>query len=309
MRPALAPDRALLGIFLMTVFALFGPVIDVFAKLASETIPVGQAVAARFAVQSLLLLPVAAALGGLHRPGRAEVIRHFLRAALILLATGCFFAALAVMPMADAIAIFFVEPFILTLLGGVLLGEAVGWRRYLACAVGFGGALLIIKPSFSDFGAVAFLPLGTAVCFAFYMILTRRMAVAMHPLTLQAYTAVAAMALILPVLGYGNAGGLAPIDPVWPDLRSGLYLLGIGVAATVAHLFISFALKFAPAATIAPLQYIEIVSATLLGFWVFGDFPDLLTMLGIAIIVGSGLFVYLRERRLSRRARLPMPPP
>lgn len=301
-------DKAVLGIVLMMTFAAIGPMIDVFAKLAAERIPIGQAVAARFTVQSFLLLPVAALLGGLHRPSGREIIRHVMRAVLILLATGCFFAALRVMPIADAIAIFFVEPFILTLLGWAILGEAIGWRRLLACAIGFGGALLIIKPSFAVFGPTAMLPLGTAGFFAFYMILTRQMAVAMHPVTLQAYTALAAMILVLPVLALGDGSGIALIDPVWPDLEYGLYLLGIGIAATIAHIFISYALKFAPASTLAPLQYLEIVSATLLGLWIFGDFPDAMTFAGIAIIVGSGLYVFLRERRLSR-SRLPTPAP
>ena len=302
------PDRAVLGVLLMIVFALMGPMIDLFAKLASAEIPVAQAVAARFTVQSALLLPVAALTGVLHRPTAREAGRHLLRAAFLLLATGCFFAALKVMPMADAISIFFVEPFILTLLGGLLLGEAVGRLRLIACAVGFGGALLIVKPSFAVFGPVAMLPLGTAGFFAGYMILTRRMAVAMHPVTMQAYTALAAMLLILPVLALADGSGSPLLDPVWPDLRYGAYLLGIGVVATVSHLFISYALRFAPATTIAPLQYLEIVSATMLGLWVFGDFPDALTFAGIAIIVGCGLFVFLRERQISRRARGPLPP-
>jgi drug/metabolite transporter (DMT)-like permease len=303
--PAPPPDRTLAGIAMMACFALFGPVIDTFAKLATD-IPVGQISAARFAVQAAMLLPLAAALGALHRPDWPEMRLHLVRGGLITVATMAFFAAVQVMPIADAIAIFFVEPFLLTLLGHFMLGETIGWRRVLACLIGFGGALLVIRPSFSAFGWVSALPLVTALMFAFYMALTRRMAQAMNPITLQAYTALAACVLVVPALALAEGSGIAALDPVWPEGRNWLWLLGVGLAATVAHLFISFALSFAPAATIAPLQYLEIVSATVLGYLIFGDFPDAQTFLGVGIIVGAGLYVFVRERGLSRR---PLPPP
>lgn len=312
MKPA--TDRPVLGVVLMLAFAATGPVIDTFGKLAAQTIPVGQIDAARFLVQTALLLPLAVLLGGAHLPRLREVGLHLARAALILIATGCFFAAIRFMPIADAISIFFVEPLLLTLLGGFLLGEAVGWRRIAACIVGFIGALFVIKPSFAAFGGVALLPLATAFFFAFYMILTRRMATAMHPIALQAYTGAAAVVLAVPVLWTLDGSGLAPLDPVWPDARHMWLLAGVGLAATIAHVFISFALRFAPSATIAPLQYFEIVAAVGLGYAVFGDFPDALTFIGVAIIVASGLYVFFRERALSAQAaaqaaRRPAPPP
>lgn len=302
-------DRPTLGIVLMVAFAISGPLIDTFGKIAAQVIPVGEIVFARFSVQSLTLLPVAWYLGALHRPSGAEVTRHFARAVLILVATGCFFAAIKFMPIADAISIFFIEPLLLTLLGGFLLGESVGWRRIAACIVGFIGALFVIQPSFEQFGGVALLPLVTALTFAFYMILTRQMAQAMHPVTLQAYTAIAAFIIMVPVLFAFDGSGIGPLDPVMPDRFHLLMLLGVGLAATVAHIFISFALRFAPSATIAPLQYLEIVSATVLGLLVFGDFPDALTFFGIAIIVGSGLFVFFREQALTRGTPPPPVPP
>ncbi len=303
---AMASDRPLLGILLMIGFTIVAPGMDALAKLAGEAIPVGQILAFRFGVQALLLLPLAAVLGRLVWPGPPELRIHFARAGLILAATGAFFAALRVMPIADAIAIFFVEPFVLTLLGAAFLGEAVGWRRLLACATGFAGALLVIRPSLAAFGPVALLPLVTAVCFALYMILTRRMAHSLHPVALQAWTALAASALILPLLLAFDGSAVAPLDPVLPEGRYWAFLAGIGVTASLSHVMISAALRHAPAATLAPLQYLEIVAATALGYLVFADLPDAQTGLGIAIIVGSGLYVILRERRL---ARPPQPSP
>ncbi len=297
-------ERPGLGIALMVGFALLAPMMDSFAKLIGDAVAVAQIATTRFVMQAALLMPLAALMGWLHWPGRAEVGLHLVRAALMLVATALFFQALKTLPVADAIAIFFVEPFILTLLGGLILREPIGPRRYIACAVGFAGALLIIQPSFAAFGAVAMLPLGTALLFAFYMILTRRMATRMHPITLQTYTGLAAMCLGLPVLVALNGSGIAALDPSWPDMRTVWLLLGMGVCATASHICLSFALSFAPASLLAPMQYLEIVGATVLGLLIFGDFPNALSLVGIALIIASGLYVFLRERHLQLKRRL-----
>ncbi len=299
-------DRTLLGIILMVGFSLIAPLMDSFAKLIGDAVAVAQIVATRFAAQAILLLPLAALMGWLHRPNGHEITLHLLRSFLLMVATGFFFTAIRYMPIADAIAIFFVEPFILTLLGGMILGEQVGPRRYVACAVGFGGALFIIQPSFQELGGIALLPLVTALCFAFYMILTRRMATRMHPITLQAYTGLAALVIALPLLFAFDGSGIAPLDPAWPAPRELRLLAALGLVATLSHICISFALSLAPASVLAPLQYIEIVGATLFGYYIFGDIPDGMTFLGIALIVGSGLYVFVRERNLQRR---PTPAP
>ncbi len=302
----MAKDRTLYGIFLMVGFSLIAPLMDSFAKLIGDAVAVAQIATTRFLVQSILLLPLAVAMGWLHRPGPAEMGLHLLRSALLLVATAFFFTAVQHMPIADAIAIFFVEPFMLTLLGGWLLNEGIGPRRYIACAVGFGGALLIIQPSFQELGLVACLPLVTALCFAFYMILTRRMATQMHPITLQSYTGLAALVIALPVLWGFDGSGIGPLDPSWPEPREFKLLAALGVVATLSHVCISFALSLAPASVLAPLQYLEIVGATVFGFYIFGDLPDRLTFVGITLIVASGLYVFLRERRKGHR---PTPAP
>jgi len=265
--------RTSLGILLMVGFALIAPAMDTCAKLIGDAVAVGQVAATRFVAQCLLLMPLAAAFGWLHRPRAAEAGLHLVRAVLLLVATAFFFTALQYLPIADAISIFFVEPFILTLLGGLILGEPIGPRRYVACAIGFAGAMLIIQPSFQAVGFAAFLPLVTAFCFAFYMILTRRMATRMHPITLQAYTGLAALAIAVPVLAVFDGSGVAALDPAWPEPREMRLLVALGVIATLAHICISFALSLAPASLLAPIQYLEIVSATIFGFYVFGDLP------------------------------------
>ena len=293
-------DRPMLGVFLMIGFTLTAPGMDALAKLAGDRIPVGQILAYRFCIQAALLLPLAAVLGHLRLPRLAEACWHVVRAALILSATGFFFTALKFMAIADAIAIFFVEPFMVTLLGAVFLGERIGWRRILACAAGFLGALLVIRPSFAAFGPVALFPLATAICFSLYMILTRHTARSLHPVTLQAWTALAASALILLVLAAFRGSGVEPFDPAMPEGRYWAYLAGVGVVSTISHMMVSGALRFAPTATVAPLQYLEIIAATILGFLIFSDIPDAQTVIGVAVIISSGLFVIWRERHHGR---------
>jgi drug/metabolite transporter (DMT)-like permease len=286
----------LTGVLLMAAGAALAPGIDVFAKLVPHEIPVAQVTAGRFIVQSSLLLPIAAFMSVLHRPNRAEIGLHLIRAILIMVATGLFFTALRAMPIADAIAVFFVEPFILTLLGAWILKETVGARRIIACIVGFVGALFVIQPSFADTGSVALLPLGTAACFAVYMILTRQMAQKMHPLAMQSYTALAAVALSVPILLFADGSNIAGLDPAWPSIFAVQMMFGVGVMETIAHLLISFAMVYAPASTLTPLQYLEIVAATILGFMVFDDLPTPTTLFGVLIIIASGLYVLARER-------------
>lgn len=290
----------------MVGFCVTAPVMDALAKLTPHDIPVSQILAARFGVQVVILMPLVVLLGELHWPSRKEALGHVARGALLLLATYFFFTAIRYMPIANAMAIFFVEPFILTLLGGFFLSEAIGPRRIIACVVGFIGALFVIQPSFVGLGWIALFPLGTAVCFAGYMLLTRAMSAGQSPITLQAYTACAASILIVPILWAFDGSHYVQLDPVWPSSFGWWCLLGVGVMATVSHLMLSAALKLAPAATIAPLQYLEIAGSVTVGYLFFSDFPDQLTWLGIAIIVGSGLYVFARERQngISRR-----PPP
>lgn len=305
----MTPDRTIIGILCMIAFSLIAPVMDAFAKATPAYIPVMQILAFRFGIQFLGLLPLTLALGQMYRPSLRESALYLIRALLIVGATGLFFTAVRVMPLANAIATFFVEPFILTLLGGLLLHEEVGPRRIIACIVGFAGALLVIQPSFADLGLVALFPLGTACCFAFYLIMTRQMARRIHPIVLQSHTALAACIVILPLLAVFDGTGSALLDPAMPRGHAIWMLFGVGIVSTVSHVLISYALRLAPAATVAPLQYLEIVAATALGFWVFGDFPNPLTWVGIMIIVASGLYVFMRERALQRRTSLPAPPP
>jgi len=144
-------DAPLVGAALMMGFVIFGPLIDMFAKLAAATMPVGQIAVTRLFVQGMILVPITLLLGRWYWPDLREWGLHMLRGALILASAGFIAAAVRFMPIADAIAIFFVEPMFLMLLGAVLLGESIGPRRMIACVVGFIGAMLVIQPHFENF--------------------------------------------------------------------------------------------------------------------------------------------------------------
>ena len=287
----------------MLAFCVLAPLLDVCSKLAAQGgIPAGQITAARFLVQCLLMLPITWAMGlGLSLSGRALALVA-LRAALLVFSTFAFVSGIAVMPLADALAIVFVEPFILLILGYLLFGDQVGPRRIAACVVGFGGALLVIQPSLRAFGLIALWPLGTAFSFAFYMLVTRQVSQIMHPVTMQAHTSWTGLLICLPILVVMNDGPVPDLDSVMPTGWMWLWLFGVGFWAAASHMCMTQALTWVPAATLAPLHYFEIVVAVALGYLVFGDLPNSLTFAGIAIIVGSGLYIIYRER-LAHKAR------
>ncbi|TQM89911.1 DMT family transporter [Roseinatronobacter monicus] len=293
-------DRILAGVALMLGFCVTAPLLDVAAKLASSSVPVGQITAARFIIQCMLMAPFVWVMGLSLRVPRKHLPALLLRAVLLLVSTFCFIAAIRVMPLADALAIVFVAPFIVLLVGKFYLGEDVGPRRVAAAIVGFVGVLFVIQPSFVAFGAVALFPLGTAIAFAFYILVTRGLSRRVHPVALQFHTGLIASLLCLPFILLAQGTGSVFLDPVWPEGIVWLWLLGVGFFATMSHMMMTYALSLAPSATLAPLQYLELPVATLLGYWVFSDFPNALTLTGIAIIISAGLYMIHRERVTAR---------
>ena len=296
-----ATDNILIGVALMLGFCVTAPLLDVAAKLASSSIPVWQITAARFFVQCALMAPVIWVMGLSLRVAQGQLLPLFSRALLLLFATFCFISAIRVMPLADALAIVFVAPFIVLLVGKFYLGEEVGPRRVGAAIVGFIGVLFVIQPSFAAFGAVALIPLGTAVAFAFYILVTRGLARQMHPVTLQFHTGLIASLLCAPFFMLAHSPSSHPFDFVWPTGVTWLWLFGVGFFATVSHLMMTYALSLAPSATLAPLQYFELPVATFFGFLVFQDFPNALSLTGIAIIISAGLYMIHRERVTARQ--------
>jgi drug/metabolite transporter (DMT)-like permease len=300
-------DRTLTGIALMLAFCVLAPLLDTASKLATATIPVGQITAARFLVQGALMAPFALLMGLAWRTTPRLWGLLAIRAGFLILSTYGFVAGVAVMPIADALAIVFVEPFILLILGHLIYGDHIGPRRIAASAVGFAGVLLVIQPSISAYGWVALFPLGTAFSFAGYMLITRAISVSLHPVIQQLHTSIAGSLICLPIILIADVTHWPTLDPVMPEGWAWLWLFGVGFWAAASHMCMTVALKYAPASTLAPLHYLEIISAVFLGYMVFGDLPNWMTWAGIVVIVGSGIYVIHRERLTAAQIRAELP--
>lgn len=276
-----------LGILMMALGFLTFSIVDASAKfLTTELHPI-QIVWVRqlgFLVFVLTMLLVQGT-GSLKsaRPGL-----QILRGACAVSSATAFIVAVAYIPLADAVAISFVAPFFVTLMGAFWLGEKVGIRRWSAVIVGFIGALIIIRPGAAVLHPASFLVIAAAMLFSLRQILSRILGAVDGTKTTIAYSALAGSALISIPLPFVWS---LPVDPtVW-----GLLVL-IAVLAGVAEFFIIRALELAEAVAVAPVHYTMMLWGTLWGYFVFGDFPDLFTWIGAGVIMSSGAYTIWRER-------------
>jgi drug/metabolite transporter (DMT)-like permease len=288
--PALV-DRPALGVALMIGFCLCAPLADATAKILAAVLPVAFLVLVRFAAQAAILLPLSLATGRDMRMSRRAWGLTAVRTALQVAGIWLMTTSLLYLPLADAIAIAFVMPFLLLLAGRLLLREEVGPHRIAACVAGFAGTLMVVQPAFAEVGWPALLPLGVAFVFTAFMLVTRLLARAADPVAMQAHSGWLACIVLLPALAM--AGPLVPdgVAEHWP------LLLLLGALGTFGHLLMTWSLRYAPSATLAPMQYLEIPIATLYGLLIFGDLPDGLAAVGIVVTVAAGLYTVHRERR------------
>ena len=298
--PGRVDGEVLIGLGLMVVAMLIVPSLDACAKLLSARLPALEVALARFAMQALLMGGYAVIVGRARDLWPGQLWGQFLRGLALAVTSLAFFAGLSAMPMADCIAITFVEPILLTGLSAVFLKEPVGLRRWVACGVGLVGGLIIVRPSFAIFGLHALYPLGAALSFAIYHLLTRHLAGQATVIGAQFLTGVSGTLVLAPSLAVASWFGLAGQDFVMPVAGELELMLLIGLISVVAHTLVLQAYDRAPATVLAPFGYLEIVSATILGYLIFGDFPGWPTWVGVALIVGSGLYTILREHQLMQ---------
>lgn len=292
------------GMVLMIIAMLTLPIMDGIAKVLalSYGVSAGQTTFGRFFVQACLLGLIIVFVHGVRALVPSALFMNLLRGALMSIAVMLFFATLRYMPIADALAVFFLEPFILTILSVIILKEKVGWRRGVAVVFGFAGAMFIVQPSYAVFGPVSLMPICTALLFAFYLILTRQMGSRDNALTMQFAAGVGGVLTLFVVVGVATLFEWDDFSsPQLPEFGIRWVLIfAIGALAAFGHLIIVKAFRLASASILAPFQYLEIVTGTILGYWLFGDFPDALKWLGITIIVSSGIYLFLRERAVAR---------
>lgn len=294
-------DRPIIGILFMMGFCLLAPMGDAAAKIIALTTPMMMLLLARYAVQAILPVPII--LASRRQIGMSWRIPRVIlaRSAVHIAGVATMYTALRYLPLADALAIAFVYPFIMLVMGHLFLGEQVGIRRIGACTFGFAGTLMIIQPSFAAVGWPALLPLLVAFLFASLVLMTRQIAKDYDPICLQAASGLAsAVMLLLLWLAFHNLG-VADLQITAVSGLQAICLILIGLFGTLSHLSMNYAVRFAPSATLAPMQYIELPVATSIGWLIFGELPNGLAALGITMSVASGLAViYFEHRALTR---------
>jgi drug/metabolite transporter (DMT)-like permease len=277
------PARAIA--IMIAAQAIFA-VTDAIQKLVMETTPLMTVVWTRFVIFLVLLTPLVIRQPA-HLARTPERPLVLLRAMLLLGSMMFMAGGLLHLPLATATALVFIGPFIVTVLAVVLLREQVGWRRWLAIAIGFAGMLMIVRPGSGEVGWAALFILGSTTCWSAGIIVTRQLGTRVAASTYLVWQAVSGVILTAP-LAY------AMWQPV--GARDALLLLLTGVLNLAAQFLTVRALQQAPASVLAPLSYTLMVWATLLGWQLFDHLPDAWTLAGTAVIILSGLYVWHRER-------------
>jgi drug/metabolite transporter (DMT)-like permease len=293
------PERSaiLAGIGLMLVAMLMFSVNDALGKWLVATYSVGQILLIR-AIAALAMLSPFILHGGLEafraapQPGL-----QVLRVVLSTLEVACFYAAVWYLPLADAMTFYLAGPIYVTALSAIFLGETVGRYRWGAVIVGFVGVLVALKPSSESLGIGSLIAIAGSIFYALLMIVTRQLKSTSH--------VVLASTQVLGALAFGIVTAPFAWVAIGPVDYALLSLLGmVSISAIV---LVNQSLKLAPASVVVPYQYTLIVWAILFGYLVFGDVPQRHTIAGAAIIVASGLFIFLREQRLARATAGPLP--
>lgn len=286
-------ERRLLGIGLALLAYVMFTGIDSSAKwLGLVGLSAIQIIFLRYAVHLVLVAAI-----HLPRHGRAlvhtkSIKLQALRAVTLLGATGCNFIALQYLPLTVTGAIAFTVPFFVCALSVPLLGETVGWRRWTAIGVGFLGILVIVRPGSDAFHPASLLCLVAALSTAFYMLLTRRVSAIDSAATSQFYVGIGATAMLLPFVVFFWS---------WPTTADGwLAFFTVGIFGFIGHQLITVASGLAPASVLAPFSYFQIIFMAASSWLIFNQPPDIWLYVGAPIVVGSGLYIWLRERRLSK---------
>jgi drug/metabolite transporter (DMT)-like permease len=281
------------GILLMVAAFFVFSFLDASAKEVMRSLPPLVAVFMRYFLAMLIALGVIFYLNPKQLFKSKQPIAQFMRGAVLLGATFCNFTAMHYLQLVQTAAISFMIPLWVCALSGPMLGERVGWRRWTAVLVGFVGVMIIMRPGTLHFHWAMIFSLASTLCGALYNILTRKVGSTDHAATSLFYVCLAGASL-----------GAIPQPWVWqmPQGSVWYFIIAMGLAGSFGHYLLIQAHRLAPASVLAPFSYTQIIWMIILGYILFGDVPNNYTLLGAAIVVGSGLFVFLRERHLTQPA-------
>jgi drug/metabolite transporter (DMT)-like permease len=280
-------DHPFKGIALILASTVFLGTSDVTAKYLSATLPSIEIAWIRFLTFALIMSPAMLPGSPLYALRTARPGLQAMRGIALLGSSLFFISGLRFLPIAEASATGFVAPLFVTALSIFFLGESVGMRRWLATAVGLIGVLIILRPGTSAFHPAAFFPIISALAWAATLIMTRMMSGREHAITTMTYSS---------IVGVGILSVLVPfvwVAPSWHDILFGIF---IGVASTAGQWIVVLAFRYADASVLAPFSYTQLLWVSILGFLIFGEIPDIWTVIGAAFIVASGLYTAHRER-------------
>ena len=285
---------------------------DATIKWLSDVFALHQIVFIRAAIAAIIMLVVIQLEGGFRLLRTARPGLHLARGLLIVVTNSCFFAAVAVMPLADAVALFFVAPLMITAMSTIFLGEKVGPRRWSAVVIGMIGVVVMLRPGEESLRLVALLPILAAATYSTMQMITRRLGATDRASTMAFYVHLAFVvvgAMMWVACGDGRFDvndnpSLEFLLRAWsmPDARQMAMLVMIGVLSAIGAYLMTQAYRISEATVIAPFEYAALPFAMLWGLILFGDTPDAQALLGMTLIVGSGLFVLYRETALKRAA-------
>jgi drug/metabolite transporter (DMT)-like permease len=269
----------------LAMFLLAG--MDGITKTLATDYAVPQILSVRFLIFCLFALAIARPKSLRTAFRSRHPILQIARSLIIVVEVGVFIVAFRHLPLADAHAISGIAPLLVTALAVPFLGEKVGMRRWAAISIGFLGLLIIVRPGIGVFNPAALIPLAGAGLWAIYQILMRKVS----------EDSAATSLLYMAVTGAVVMTALAPFFWRPPDTTGWLLLFSLGVVGSLGHFILIKAFQAAPASTLQPFHYVVLIWATIIGYLVFGDLPDAWTVLGAAVIAGSGLYAFYRERR------------
>jgi len=262
------------------------PIMDGFAKYLSSTIPILQITWSRYFFTVIIVFPVMLIFFRKNFKWTEKPQLQLIRGLLLFCANILFFYSISVISLAKALTLAFVAPLIVTILSPMLLGENVGFRRWIAVITGFIGSLIVIRPGFVEVNLASIAALGTGVLYAFYLIVTRKLHNSDHPLLTLLLTGVV-----------GSIIGSLIMPSVWvqPTINEWYMMFALGFFASLGHLFLILSLKYADASKLAPFGYFEIITNIIIGYYFFNHFPDNWTFLGLFVIISSGIYIFRRE--------------
>ena len=284
------PKNPLVGILLMILAMLIIPVMDGIAKDLSARYSITQITWARYFIHFSFMLPLVLIRFSLPTLLPKNTLLQLLRSSLLMCSTFLYFWAISLIPLADAIALIFIYPIIVTALSALLLKERIGLRRWLAVFAGLLGTCVIVRPGVLEISLGTFLALGAGTTYGCYLIATRKLANTAPPLVTLTFTALVGT-LVFSVL----------VPSYWqrPTDIDIMLMLALGLLAALGHYLIIKSFEYAQASVLAPYGYSEIITASLIGYFAYGDFPDSYTWMGVSIIITSGLYISVRERQIT----------